>query len=58
MGDLSIEHLDKGIKPPVKLFIEAGFSTFESCEGGEGHVFSVPAIKKNENIVSPPNHHQ
>ncbi|MGH7475244.1 MAG: hypothetical protein ACRELD_03060 [Longimicrobiales bacterium] len=32
-----IEGLDAGIRSAVRLLIDAGVETFESCEGGLGH---------------------
>lgn len=40
-----IEHLDTGIEPIVKLFNEHGIMTFESCEGGKGHIFPEPIVR-------------
>ena len=31
--------LDKGIEPYVLALRSGGIETFESCEGGDGHVF-------------------
>ncbi len=44
-SELDIEHLDEGIAPIVKLFIESGIKTFESCEGGDGHEFQKPIVR-------------
>ena len=37
--------LDKGISRAVCILQAAGVETFESCEGGEGHAFSLPTIR-------------
>lgn len=36
--------LDPLIDPYVRAMQEAGFDTFESCQGGEGHGWSTPRI--------------
>lgn len=40
-----IEGLDKGIYLAVKLLRETGIETFESCQGGSGHIFSEPTVR-------------
>ena len=37
--------LDKGIENAVKVLMDAGVETFESCEGGEGHAYLEPTIR-------------
>ena len=37
--------LDAGICHVVRLMIEAGVETFESCEGGSGHAFPEPTVR-------------
>lgn len=37
--------IDPGIVGLVRLLNESGFSTIGSCEGGEGHTFSLPTIQ-------------
>jgi len=37
--------LDKGIEREVKILQGAGVETFESCEGGHGHAYPVPAVR-------------
>jgi hypothetical protein len=37
--------LDPGIAPYVEALSDAGFETFESCEGGEGHAYPEPTIR-------------
>ena len=37
--------LDKGIARYVYLLREAGFETFESCEGGNGHACQEPTVR-------------
>ena len=38
-------NIDEKILPAVRILNEHGFKTFESCEGGEGHVFNQPTIR-------------
>lgn len=38
-------HLDEGIKEAVRILIDNGIETFESCEGGKGHAFPEPTIR-------------
>lgn len=40
-----IEGLDPGIKPAVRILMQAGIETFESCEGGAGHAFREPTVR-------------
>jgi hypothetical protein len=40
-----INKVDEVIKPAVKILLEHGFNTFESCQGGEGHAFTEPTIR-------------
>ena len=42
-----INAVDEIIKPAVKIMLEHGFHTFESCQGGEGHSFTEPTIRFN-----------
>ena len=37
--------LDAGIRDVVRVLIEAGVETFESCEGGHGHAFAAPTVR-------------
>jgi hypothetical protein len=37
--------LDQGIRGAVKILLEHGIETFESCEGGAGHSFPVPTVR-------------
>jgi hypothetical protein len=37
--------LDSRIAPFVEALSDAGFETFESCQGGEGHAFPEPTIR-------------
>ena len=39
------DKLDKGIAPYVKILVEAGIETFESCQGGKGHAYPEPTIR-------------
>ena len=41
----SDESLDAGIARIVQTLQEAGVETFESCQGGEGHVFPRPTVR-------------
>lgn len=37
--------LDSGICHAVEILRSAGVETFESCQGGEGHVYPEPAVR-------------
>lgn len=37
--------LDPIIAPFVKVLVEAGIETFESCQGGEGHAYPEPTVR-------------
>lgn len=37
--------LDENIKRHVQILRGAGIETFESCEGGDGHIFPQPTIR-------------
>lgn len=37
--------LDDGIREAVRILATAGVETFESCQGGAGHVFPEPTIR-------------
>jgi hypothetical protein len=37
--------LDKGIAEAVKVLMDAGVETFESCEGSDGHAYTEPTIR-------------
>ena len=37
--------LDKGVTHAVKVLMDAGVETFESCEGGEGHAYAEPTVR-------------
>lgn len=41
--------LDRGIRQAVLVLRRAGIETFESCEGGTGHAFTVPTVKFHGN---------
>lgn len=41
--------LDVGITREVEVLRAAGFDTFESCEGGEGHAYIEPAVRFHGN---------
>lgn len=36
---------DAGIRRAVRILIEQGVETFESCEGGDGHGYPEPTIR-------------
>ena len=37
--------LDKGIAPVVELLASHEVETYESCQGGTGHSYSVPSVR-------------
>lgn len=37
--------LDPGIRRGVRLLMEAGVETFESCEGGDEHAYPEPNVR-------------
>ena len=37
--------LDPGIAPYVEALSDAGFETYESCQGGQGHAYPEPTIR-------------
>ena len=37
--------LDPGIVAAVRVLMEAGVETFESCQGGEGHAYAEPTVR-------------
>jgi len=37
--------LDQGIATTVRLLVNAGVETFESCQGGEGHAYPLPTVR-------------
>ena len=37
--------LDPGIRRVVEALNAGGISTFESCEGGEGHAYAEPTVR-------------
>ena len=37
--------LDRGTEQAVKILMDAGVETFESCEGGDGHAYPEPTIR-------------
>lgn len=39
------EGIDPGIACAVRILVEAGIETFESCEGGAGHAYPEPTIR-------------
>ncbi len=42
--DFDLEMIDEGIRERVVLLRNAGYQTFTSCQGGEGHCFKEPTI--------------
>ncbi len=45
MLDIEDLSLDDGIKNEVKLLMENGVETFESCQGGKDHCYPAPTIR-------------
>lgn len=45
----SLDGLDVGIRDIVRILINNGVETFESCEGGEGHAFFEPTVRFHGN---------
>jgi hypothetical protein len=39
------ENLDPGIRRAVEVLRAAGVETFESCEGGKGHIYPEPSVR-------------
>ncbi len=37
--------LDPGIRRAVRILMENGVETFESCEGGPGHAYPEPTVR-------------
>src|SRR2546427_11483597 len=37
--------LDPGIRKYVEILHAAGIETYESCEGGQGHAYTEPAVR-------------
>ena len=37
--------LDPGIERAVKILVQAGIETFESCQGGQGHAYPEPTVR-------------
>jgi hypothetical protein len=37
--------IDLGIVRQVKVLMDSGIETFESCQGGEGHAMSRPTVR-------------
>jgi len=38
------QKLDPGIRQIVKILVENGIETFESCDGTPGHAYSEPTV--------------
>lgn len=38
-------HMDAGIRDIVKLLIENGIETVQSCQGGKGHCYPEPTVE-------------
>lgn len=39
------EGLDPGIRRAVKVLMENGVETYESCQGGPGHAYAEPTVR-------------
>lgn len=39
------EHMDAGIRDAVRVLIEKGIETVQSCQGGPGHAYPEPTIE-------------
>lgn len=37
--------VDPGIADAVRVLLEAGVETFESCQGGPGHAYAEPTVR-------------
>jgi hypothetical protein len=37
--------IDAGIRDELRVLVESGVATFESCQGGQGHPFPEPTIR-------------
>ena len=37
--------LDPDMREKVKILVENGVETFESCQGGDGHCFAEPTVR-------------
>ena len=44
--------LDEGIRNTVRILIEAGVETFESCQGGPGHSMPEPTVRFHGTIAA------
>ena len=44
-GHIFSPPLDKGIEKAVRVLVDAGIETYESCEGGEGHCYPEPTVR-------------
>ncbi len=43
-------NVDKGISRYVDIFLNNGIETYQSCQGGPGHCYSMPTIEFYGNI--------
>ena len=43
--DIDYPDLDPGIRDAVKILMDSGVETFESCEGGHGHAYPEPTVR-------------
>jgi hypothetical protein len=46
--------LDEGIREIVHKLVSQGVETFESCQGGEGHIFPEPIVRFEGGIAEGP----
>ncbi len=42
---------DPAIRDALRILLDAGIETFESCEGGPGHALPEPTIRFHGNMV-------
>lgn len=40
-----VARADPGIAPAVRVLLDAGIETFESCQGGRGHCYPEPTVR-------------
>lgn len=46
------DELDAGIRDIVKILIDAGVETFESCQGGKGHSMHEPTVRFHGTVAA------
>ena len=49
--ELILSGVDDGIRDAVRVLLDAGVETIESCQGGADHAFPEPTIRFNGNNV-------